>query len=468
MRQGPGAGVHPLLLARPAVPPRGAPSPRPAPRRARPDHGRQRRRRRYCHVETRNEPPKARHNSPKYSGEGRLPASTTLSPSHPVSLGGDACLVRLPTSTTLSPPGGECLLSRQVVVSLTAHGEDHLGGLFVSTTGGARSGGAFHDTGGRRYLGLGRGDAVVHQSTLLHGVRVIDLPAGRANQTKRWSWILWYKDSATCEDFGHEWFEECALEGNPACMLLHATKLGGHPGVPKRRLAAEVLRMNREAALAGSGLAAVKVAKAHLKQLPSDLPLDPEEGRRFFELAVNASAEPDAHFGLAQLLLADAAALGRPLLGPGEGDSETGSAAKVAAAVGHLEAAARSGSAFSMFNLGIAHMHGYAKGPTPRGGGGDGGGGGGVSAGSLAGEWFEVAGEHGLCEGFAARGLQLRAAGELGRARDFEARAAGLGFGAPWRKHARDMTGTGQSGASGVDLNCVWPPSPLKLTPARW
>lgn len=60
-----------------------------------------------------------------------------------------------------------------VVVSLTSYGKDFIGGLYVST--GERE----------SYLALQAGDAVVHQSTLLHGV---DVESG-----KRWSWIMWFK-----------------------------------------------------------------------------------------------------------------------------------------------------------------------------------------------------------------------------------------------------------------------------------
>ena len=53
-----------------------------------------------------------------------------------------------------------------------------------------------------------RGDAAVHQSDLYHGV---DVRGG-----ERWSWILWYRDSSSCTDHGHEWFTACAVNRNPA------------------------------------------------------------------------------------------------------------------------------------------------------------------------------------------------------------------------------------------------------------
>lgn len=45
----------------------------------------------------------------------------------------------------------------------------------------------------------------------------------------------------------------------------------------------------------------MQVARAYLKTLPSDLPLDPEKAVKYFQLAVNSSQEPDAYFGLAQV-----------------------------------------------------------------------------------------------------------------------------------------------------------------------
>jgi len=118
--------------------------------------------------------------------------------------------------------------------------------------------------------------------------------------------------------------------------------------MPKERVSKEVLKWNLRAAKNGNGQAAVKVssrdsdifswssihtrrsylpmksfyivcrailtqnskiactlqvARAYLKALPSDLPLDPDKAVKYFQLAVNSSQEPDAHFGLAQVCL---------------------------------------------------------------------------------------------------------------------------------------------------------------------
>eukprot|EP00941_MAST-03F_sp_MAST-3F-sp1_P004726 g4726.t1 len=108
-----------------------------------------------------------------------------------------------------------------VVVSLSEYGDDFHGGLYVST-----------GSGQLKALPLHRGDAVLHQSDLLHGVSIIDPPSKRKpkgvlhnnlnKQSKRWSWILWFKDSETCEQFGYEWDKDCAERGdNPLCEYMY-------------------------------------------------------------------------------------------------------------------------------------------------------------------------------------------------------------------------------------------------------
>ena len=40
-------------------------------------------------------------------------------------------------------------------------------------------------------------------------------------ETERLSWTLWYTDSSTCkDDYGYEWFRECAWEGDALCQHL--------------------------------------------------------------------------------------------------------------------------------------------------------------------------------------------------------------------------------------------------------
>lgn len=71
-------------------------------------------------------------------------------------------------------------------------------------------------------LALRRGDAVVHQSDLLHGVDLGEQEAAWGAAWERWSWILWYKDSAACEERGHLWNAAAAEQGRPLAAFLHA------------------------------------------------------------------------------------------------------------------------------------------------------------------------------------------------------------------------------------------------------
>ena len=64
-----------------------------------------------------------------------------------------------------------------VVVSLDSTGIDFEGGFFVTT-----------GTGQRSFIPLQRGDTVVHQGDLLHGVHV--------KRGDRWSWAMWFQDLA--------------------------------------------------------------------------------------------------------------------------------------------------------------------------------------------------------------------------------------------------------------------------------
>ena len=90
-----------------------------------------------------------------------------------------------------------------VVISLGSYGIDFEGGLFVSTGN------------KRKFLALQQGDAVVHQSDLLHGVFV---PRG-----ERWSWVLWYKDG--CDSNPEKWQGEAVKKGNPVALFLLSRRI---------------------------------------------------------------------------------------------------------------------------------------------------------------------------------------------------------------------------------------------------
>lgn len=309
-----------------------------------------------------------------------------------------------------------------VVVSLSDYNVNYRGGLYVST-----------GHGQHEHVALNKGDAVIHQSSLLHGVKVYDLPRN-PSQTERWSWIMWYRDSEKCEDYGYEWFSECANAGDPLCQHLYSTKVGDEPGITQEEASRKVLELNMKAANGGSGNAAVKVARAYMHQLPSALPYDLEKASHFYQLAIQ-SHNPDGHFGQAILLLMG-------VMNDYKGGSNEQNAwrdSRVAEAIDHLEKAAYAGHAFAKFNLGLVHTFGYTNG---------------VIDADLAGEWFE---ESGLPEGYNVAANQAAASGNSARRDEMMQHAQVMGAFAPWRAQARQSTGSG--GAGGVDLNMPWPPA---------
>ena len=92
-----------------------------------------------------------------------------------------------------------------VVVSLDSSGVDFEGGFFVTTGNGEKS-----------FIPLQRGDAVVHQSDLLHGVHV--------REGERWSWAMWFQDSSDCSSRAETWWQEEASKGDPVAQTLRAMR----------------------------------------------------------------------------------------------------------------------------------------------------------------------------------------------------------------------------------------------------
>ena len=92
-----------------------------------------------------------------------------------------------------------------VVVSLDAAGHDFHGGFFVTTGNGEKS-----------FIPLQRGDTVVHQSDLLHGVHV--------KQGERWSWAMWFQDSRDCSSQSSDWWKREAENGDPVAQTLRAMR----------------------------------------------------------------------------------------------------------------------------------------------------------------------------------------------------------------------------------------------------
>ena len=321
-----------------------------------------------------------------------------------------------------------------VVVSLSDYGTEYTGGLYVM--------GQQH-TNQRYYLGLRRGDAAVHQSDLWHGVQVW---AG-STAHRRWSWILWFHDTEQCDDDNndhqHEWFVECAKAGNPTCEYLHATKVGSTPGLSDP--AAQVIYWNRRAAQHGHPTASVKLARAYLGLLPSSglLPYNRTAARQWYQRAVDSSHDPDAHYGLASMLLQDLAS------STGASSPLQQQQAVLLQVIEHLEESAAGGHPFAMFNLGMVHLYGFATTEQDT---------------QLAAAWFEASG---LPEGLAAAAMYYASqVGGQQKASDLQRCALQLGYGTPWRVLAREKTGYG--GAAGIDLNLAWPPNAQGQVPPKW
>ena len=288
-----------------------------------------------------------------------------------------------------------------VVVSLSSWGRDYAGGLYVES-----------GQGSRQTIALHSGDAIVHQPDLLHGVHV--------TEGARWSWILWYRDSDTCEEHGHEWFHGCADEGNPICQIHHVLKLGSMPGMNDADMVAQAIALTQRAADGGLGSAMNRIAKAYLKKLPSSLPYDPAAATRLYRQA----ADPESYYLLAQLLLEFSS---RPeQLSSGSDRIITDATAE---AVTMFEAAAVRGHAAAMYNLGVAHLYGFGV-PTrdPQ----------------LASEWFLASG---LPEGLWAASLHRTAVGNADEGGRLAAQARRLGFGSGGRQEL----------LAHVNLHSPWP-----------
>ena len=328
-----------------------------------------------------------------------------------------------------------------VVVSLSNYSTDYNGGLYVST-----------GYGQRQFVPLYSGDAVAHQSTLLHGVQVLPI-ASDAKDTERWSWILWYRDSTECIDYSYEWFVDCAKRGDAICQELYATKIGSIPvtrqdenynetmneQIRQHHNMESIVHWNRASAEKGNGNAAIKMARAYLKLLPSKLPYNQTEAIRYYKLAIQ-SHHPDGYYGMASLYVESLHQ--KNYANPKHYDKTLSRVVQL------LEEAANRGHPYAMFNLGIVHCYGYGIHHVDT---------------ELAASWFI---QSGLPEGFYAAAYQAAAMGHNLRQQRLDGIARKLGHYEPWRKAARERTGSG--GASGVDLNLKWPVAADGRQPPRF
>ena len=297
-----------------------------------------------------------------------------------------------------------------VVISLADYKTEYRGGLYVATADRYKS-----------MIALNRGDGVVHQHDLLHGVKVYN-----NNHGERWSWIIWYKDSVNCTDFSNEWFTEKAAQGIPVYQALYANVVP--PG--------EMISWHRKAAEGGFANSMVKLARAYLNLLPSNLEFNPQKAEQLYKQAIQITQDPHAQYGLVQMMLGGLIQFKKKSVTD-----------LLKAVIMLLEESAKGGNVFAMFNLGIAHLYGYS----------------GVQNKALAKDWFVMAN---LPEGFVAASMYYTSIGDLQHAERLKRRAHTLGFGSAWRRRARQNTGLG--GAAGVDINLKWPQLINGVKPPQW
>lgn len=296
-----------------------------------------------------------------------------------------------------------------VVISLSDYEKDYRGGIYVATAERYKS-----------YIALNKGDAIVHKHDLLHGVKV------KNDGGERWSLIIWFKDSKKCIDYSNEWYKKKAYNGEAVYQSLYANHVGGN----------DIITWHKKAADQGFSNSMVKIARAYLKRLPSNLEFNPKEAEKYYRLAIKTSEDPHAQFGLAEMILCGLIKI------------ETNSMIEILKIVINLlEESAKGGDVFAMFNLGIAHLYGYT-GKIDR---------------ELAKDWFI---QSNLPEGFFIASLYYDNNNNKKLANDLKKKAELLGYGKYWRRDARERTGTANAG--GVDINMSWPSFSNGNRPAIW
>eukprot|EP00966_Prymnesium_polylepis_P094304 2182949-Prymnesium_polylepis.1 len=230
-----------------------------------------------------------------------------------------------------------------VIVSLSDFGVEHSSGFHLQASGEAKA----------QTLPLARGDAVVHESNLQHGVHLPE-------DGHRWSWVLWYQDSATCHYHGEEWHAACAAAGSPLCQHLQsyrteglrvqwARRVGGDRETAEGRaedLARQVQAADwaRRAAEGGLGLAMHHYAM--LLKTGKGVPKDMEAAASWLRRAIKASNEPQAHCHLGDMLI------------DGNASPITADRSAVDEAAAHYRAAAAGGLHRCHANVGFLHLEG--------------------------------------------------------------------------------------------------------------
>ena len=276
-----------------------------------------------------------------------------------------------------------------VVVSLSDYDKEYTGGLYVASSE------MYKQT-----IVLNRGDAIVHECDLLHGIKV---------KGTRWSWIVWYRDSD--KDNLTDYFKEKAQGGHAIYESLYADKLTN----------SDKILWHTKSCDNGNSISMVKLARGYLKLLPSVMPFEPENAEKLYRHAIDVSGDPEAYYGMAQMVL------WKMNKDPSENIPDI-----LGEAIGFLEESAKGGNPFAMFNLGVAHLYGYTGKPDTE----------------TAIEWFHASN---MAEGFYVVSMYYSHKGDIKQAENMKRKAEKLGYGVEWRQLARNST------KLGVDINLNWP-----------
>ena len=200
-----------------------------------------------------------------------------------------------------------------IVVSLKSAGNEFDGGLYVSASG----------DGAREWIALQKGDAVVHQSDLLHGVDV--------TRGERWSWVMWFKPAATAaacpQSDMADWNANEAEAGDPVAQFLTARR---------SRSPRDASKWLQRSADAGFTRAVNELGAAFLFGT-GGLRKDVAKATALLERAAPFEADAAFNLGLAALR--------------GAGGGEKG-------AIEWFAKAAAMGSLQAMSNMGVAHFRG--------------------------------------------------------------------------------------------------------------
>ena len=325
---------------------------------------------------------------------------------------------------------GQALVT--AVVSLSDYGRDFKGGLYVAANG-----------QGRQVVALRKGDVILHQYDLLHGVQVEKNNLIQKQHSERWSWIMWFKDSAQCHQYGYEWSRKCAHRGDALCQYTYGWRIFLNPSLSTAQSSIAREKWMTKSAMNGFGEAMFKIGRNHLGRQNMT-------GANYWFRRSIETGDPDASYQVGHLLLLGmlkpSALLVRGGGGEGRGGGTTAAVSTKQSvqtaleleALQLFENAAKWGSSpfagapFAMYNLGVAWLYGY----------------GGIQRNpAVAAQWFE---RSGLPEGMMAMSLYYNnRKGKKKVAKQLKRMAIKYGFG---NRPSRDQALFG--------LHSNWPTGP--------